>query len=39
MSEPEDHVPVLDDFDRARIATSGAEINRRKAPAHDFASP
>ncbi|MCH7794837.1 MAG: alpha/beta hydrolase [Proteobacteria bacterium] len=33
MPEPEDHVPVLDGFDRTRIATSGAEINVRKAGA------
>ena len=38
MPEPEDHVPVLDGFDRTRIATS-AEINARKASAHDFATP
>ena len=33
MPEPENHVPVLDGFDRTRIATSGAEINVRKAGA------
>ena len=39
MPEPEDHVPVLDGFEQTRIAISGAKINRRKAPAHDFATP
>ncbi len=39
MPEPEDHVPVLDGFDQTRVATGGAEINRRKASAHDFAAP
>ncbi len=31
MPKPENHVPVLDGFEQTRIATSGAEINVRKA--------
>jgi hypothetical protein len=39
MPETKDHDRVLDDFDRTRLPTPGAEINVRNAPGQGFAIP